>query len=269
MSSEEPVVLPPANVGGPNGKNKMSLSVDLRWIIVLLLVIIAVMLALWRPWQPKPSADGRTVSVMGEATVKATPDEYVFSPSYEFKNADKTVALQELTAKSAEVTAELKKLGVPENKIKTDSNGYERGQYYYEYDSATKGYTYTLGLTVTLNDQKLVQKIQDYLVGTSPTGSVSPYATFSDAKRKQLEVQARDEATKEARAKADQSAKNLGFKVGAVKNIDDSGFGGGVMPYATQGSALAEDTKSAAPSLAVQPGENDLNYSVTVVYYIR
>jgi SNF2 family DNA or RNA helicase len=46
------------------------------------------------------------VSVSGSATLKAEPDEYVFYPSYEFKNADKTAGLKELTAKSEEVVAE-------------------------------------------------------------------------------------------------------------------------------------------------------------------
>jgi uncharacterized protein YggE len=129
--------------------------------------------------------------------------------------------------------------------------------------------TYNLQLTVTLTNKDLVQKVQDYLVATLPTGGVSPQAGFSDSKRKQLESNARDEATKDARSKADQSAKNLGFRVGKVKSVDDgSGFGG--MPYATSKaeSAVALDI-AASPSLSVQPGENELSYSVTVVYTIR
>ncbi len=54
------------------------------------------------------------------------------------------------------------------------------------------------------------------MVTTAPTGQVSPRPNFSDAKRKELESKARDEATKDARAKADQSARNLGFKVGKI-----------------------------------------------------
>lgn len=273
MASEEPVVLPSTN-GGGSGNNKLSLSVDLRLVVIALLVIVVVMLVLWRPWQAKSGADARTISVTGEATVKATPDEYVFSPSYQFKNADKAAALKELTAKNDAIVAALKKLGVPDSGIKTNSNSYETGITPYDGGVSTNtrdSTTYVLNIVVTVGDKQLTQKVQDYLVTTTPEGgSVSPYATFSTAKQKQLEAQARDQATKEARSKADQSAKNLGFKVGDVKNIDDSGFGGGVMPYAANSTmGMAEDTKSAPPSLAVQPGENDLNYSVAVVYYIR
>jgi len=83
-----------------------------------------------------------------------------------------------------------------------------------------------------------------------------------------LENQARDEATKDARAKADQSAKNLGFKVAAVKAVNDgSGFGGYPYPTIDYAEGLkADDSRS---SLTIQPGENDLSYTVTVTYFIH
>src|SRR5690349_17605346 len=42
----------------------------------------------------------RTVSVTGEATLEAEPDEYVFYPTYSFKNASKDAALADMTKKS-------------------------------------------------------------------------------------------------------------------------------------------------------------------------
>ncbi len=104
---------------------------------------------------------------------------------------------------------------------------------------------------------------------TSPTGSVSPQATFSDAKQKELETQARNAAAKDARSKADEMAKNIGFKVVKVKSLtDDQGFGGVIRPmYATDSKAL--NAQEATPSLTVQPGENDLPYTITVEYYIK
>lgn len=215
------------------------------------------------------TGEDRTVSVTGEATIKATPDEYVFYPSYSFSDADKEAALAALSKKSDEVVAGLKKLGVADKEIKSNSDGYDSPRYYAPSPDDSDKVTYNLQLTVTLANKDLVQKVQDYLVATAPTGGVSPQADFSDSKRKQLESDARDEATKDARSKADQSAKNLGFKVGKVKSVDD-GSGFGDMPYATSkaesGAAL---DFAATPSLSVQSGENELSYSVTVVYEIR
>ena len=186
--------------------------------------------------------------------------------SYQFKNADKAAALAELTKKSDEIVKKLKDLGVPDSKIKTNSGGYDSPIYYLEDDDKTTP-TYTLSLTVTVTDKDVAQKVQDYLVTTSPLGAVSPQPNFSDAKRKELENKARDEATKEARQKADQSARNLGFAVGQVKQVTDgAGFGGIVYP--TRGLA-ADAVGAEVQKLSIQPGENELSYTVTVVYYVR
>jgi uncharacterized protein YggE len=269
--------MPNEEVPGPNkhsdkvtsgsSKVRLNFTFDLKYVVVFLLVVIAIMLLIWKPWSTAATSD-RTVSVTGESTLKAVPDEFVFYPSYHFKNADKEAALQEMTQKSDTIVDELVKLGVAEEKIKTDSSGY--GDVYFRApdDPASDETTYTLSLTVTASDKDQAQKVQDYLVTTQPTGSVSPQASFSEAKRNELESQARDQATKDARAKADQSAKNLGFKVGAVKSVQDGqGFDGGIYPM-TGGAepAIAEDSKR---QLAVQPGENELRYSVAVVYYVK
>jgi uncharacterized protein YggE len=252
--------------------NSINLKLDLRWVIVGLLVIIVLMFGVWRPWGSQVNDQSRTVSVTGDAKLKATPDEYVFSPSYQFKNTDKDAALKAVTDKQTEVVTGLKNLGVADSKIKANSSGYD---YNYYFDESADTYNYTLSLTVTLSDKALTQKVQDYLVTTSPSGAVSPQANFSDAKRKTLESKARDQATKDARAKADQSAKNLGFKVGKVKSVND-GTGFGTTPYCSgtlicpmAADSAAGSGKSSVSSLPVQTGENELDYSVTVVYYVK
>ena len=246
--------------------NKLTISINLKWIVVLLFVIIVAMVAVWRPWQAEPTNNDRIITVTGEAKIKADPDEYVFGPSYEFKNASKDAALAELTKKSDEITNKLKTLGVADNKIKTDSSGYN---YDYYFDSKSGENRYSLRLTVTANNKELAQTVQDYLVTTSPTGSVSPQANFSDTKRKELESQARDEATKDARSKADQSAKNIGFKIGKVKSVNDGAGFGGIVPLYGRGGVEQSVAADAKQSLAVQPGQNDLGYNVTVVYFVR
>ncbi|HSW37115.1 MAG TPA: SIMPL domain-containing protein [Candidatus Saccharimonadales bacterium] len=242
-----------------DGKNKFNLALDLRMVSLVLLAVIAAMLVIWKPWS-SPTTSGRTITVTGETKLSAKPDEFVFYPSYEFKNASKDAALAELTKKSDELVSKLKSLGVKDEKIKTNSSGYDYSVYY---DSKTQQSTYTLQLTVTVNDFTLAQKVQDYLVTTSPSGAVSPQADFSESKRKELENNARDGATKDARRRAEQMAKNLGFKLGKVKSVSDgTGFGGISLGL---NSAVA-DTQ---PQLKLQPGENDLDYSLTVVYFIR
>ena len=252
-------------------KKSFTFTFDYRVVVGVLLAVIIAMLLLWRPWEFRADANARTVQVTGEAKVTAVPDEFVFNPSYSFKNADKDAALKELTAKSDEIVKKLKELGVADNKIKTNSDGYSYPIYSDENSSVLapdtrQMPTYTLTFTITVGDKEKAQKVQDYLVTTTPTGSVSPQATFSDAKRKELESKARDEATKEARAKAEQSAKNLGFKVGAIKSVNDGNGFDDFYPAleSGMGTDVAQSSK-----LSLQPGENDLTYQVKVVYYIK
>jgi len=244
-----------------------------RIVSLILLAIIVAMVIVWRPWEGRFDAHSRTINVSGEATVKATPDEYVFYPSYSFKNTDRPAALAALEEKSAEVTAGLKKLGVADSAIASNSSGYDGGgislddTIRFQRPSPSDSSIYTLQITVTIGTRDLAQKVQDYLVTTAPTGSVSPQANFSDKKRKELESRARDEATKEARAKADQSARNLGFAIGPVKSVED-GTGFGVFPLSK--SDYAEDSATTSDrGLQIQPGENELSYSVAVTYYLR
>ena len=244
-------------------KRRLNLSLDPRVIIGLLLLVIVAMLLMWRPWDTSNDTSDRTVDVVGQTKIKAEPDEFVFYPAYDFSNNDREVALKEATEKSDDITAKLKELGVADSKIKTDTSSFEKG--YFPTDATNT--VYTLRLTVTVAGKEAAQKIQDYLVTTTPTGSVSPQGTFSEAKKKELENEAREAATKDARGKADQMAKNLGFKVGNVKAVSDSGGFGDVFPVMSRMEAT--DSSAMTRQLAVQPGENELSYSVTVTYYLR
>ena len=245
--------------------DSQTIILKLNWRLVSLVLGLALLVCvfLWRPWAPRYAANSRTVTVTGQTTIKETPDEFVFNPSYDLINADKAAALSALTAKQAEVVAGLKKLGLQDKNIKTNANGWRD----YSYDDTAKTYTYTFSPTVTVNNRDVAQKVQDYLVTTDPAGSVSPYAQFSEQLRKKLESSARDAATKDARAKAEQSAKNLGFKIGAIKSVDEAGGNGLIMPMLARSAAMA--TGAEEDKLAVQPGQNDLSYSVTVVYYVK
>jgi uncharacterized protein YggE len=249
-------------------RNKLSFALDLRIVVVLLVVVIIAMLALWRPWSASGvDAHTRTVNVRGEASLSAEPDEFVFYPTYEFTDSDKQTALNKLSNKTDEIVNKLKGLGVPSSKIKTNSNDYS-AKFYRPIDEPDSGNSYTLQLTITTSSKELAQKVQDYLATTAPSGTVSPQASFSDTRRKQLENQARTKATQDARNKADQMARDLGFSVKAVKSVaDNSGFGG-VIPLA-EGRATMSAPASDTKQLTVQPGENELTYTVEVTYYIK
>jgi uncharacterized protein YggE len=247
--------------------NQISINKSLIYKIIIagLLVIMAIMLGLWHPWS-SGADQGRTVSVSGEAKLKAAPDQYVFNPIYEFKNEDKSKALAEQTDKNNQIIAKLKELGVKDADIKNNASGYSNS--YSVEPASPEQTTYSLSLTITVSDKDLATKVQDYLVSTNPEGQVTPQAGFSEAKRKELENQARDMATKDARTKAEQIAKNTGAKLGKVKSIQDGG-GFGQPITALYEDSVASSSSATKQSMQIQPGENELNYAVSVSYYLK
>lgn len=294
-----------------NSKFNALKKLDYKIVAIVVLVVILLLVVLWHPWIRTYTANTRTVEVTGSATVKSTPDEFVFYPTYTSANSDKQAAVTELAKKSDDIVAKLKTLGVTDEMIKTNSSSSD-GKYMLTAMYPMPGdSSNTLQITVTVNSRELAQKVQDYLGTTGPTAAVSPTPSFSAAKQKQLQSQARDQAAKDAKNQAEQMAKNLGFKLGPVKTVEDGAGGGfvgrgGIMPMtfnasaagAPEAGAMAVDsvgttTASAMPAsgtisvssggvttaagptlvksagLAVMPGQDQVDYSVTVVYYVK
>lgn len=246
----------------PGSNNRLNFSINLKFIILLLLAVIAAMLLTWKPWDDTAKSV-RTIQVTGQATLKSTPDEFVFYPTYEFNNDNKTAALAELTKKNTEIVTKLKELGVPDAKIKTNAADY--GSKPYLMPVKPESSSYNLSLMITVSSKDLAQKVQDYLLTTLPSGAVTPQPAFSNDKRKKLETQARAKAERDARIKAEQSATNLGFELGKVKSISEGSGFGDIIPL--MGSRAADSVEGSA--LPIQGGENELNYSVSVTYFIK
>lgn len=234
-------------------KDTITITLDYRWVSLALLAVIAGMLLLWRPWQA--AAGQRTISVTGQATVKAEPDEYQFYPTYERPTTT------ELTSLSESIVAQLKVLGVPDSGIKNNASRY--GMYY----PVTEGDKQSsLSLTITVGDKALAQKVQDYLLTTDPSGSITPQPAFSTAKQKQLRDQARDQAVVDARKNAQKLVAGLGARLGAVQNVSEGQNYGGVMPMM---GAAEDKATSSSQTITVQPGKDEYSYEVSVTYALR
>ncbi len=244
---------------------KVSLQVDLRYVVVALVVALAVCIFLWKPWQGADTA--RTIEAKGSATIKAEPDEYQFSPSYQEKGTDRAAIQKTLTDKINTIVAELKKLGVAENKIVVASTTYDN------YWNDGSGEITSNSITITVDNKDLAQKIQDYLATTAPEGQVTPFPAFSESKRKELEAQAREKAVADAKKNAQAMAAQLDEDLGKVVTIVDDDQGG-VWPMMMKGgaaldvSASSEESRTVA-SLPVTPGEQEIVYNVKVKYQIK
>ncbi len=248
----------------------MNIRLDTKFVIVALLVIIAGLLVAWRPWT---ESSKRTIAVTGTATVRQAPDEFVFTPSYTETADTSQAAVSKVSETGNAVIAKLKELGAQESELKTDVNsgyGYPmpldvESSKPSNFGSTTAYYT----ITATIHNKELAQKILDYLVTTNTTYAVTPQSTFSKETRKKLENEARTKALTDARAKAVSTAESVGTRLSIVVSVSDLTGGGPIY--------LMEDQTAASPTLREQAttapilltGEQDLDFSVLVVYQIR
>jgi len=237
---------------------------NLLWVLVAFNILT---IFLWKPWDSAGSAD-RTITITGEATIEAEPDLFTFSPQYELTGDDQDGVLEKATVKANEVVDGLKELGVEDKNIKLSSSSYNNWWYDEEEDT---NYAY-VNLTVETENRDFAQEIQDYLISTGPEGQISPWSTFTEETQDTLELQAREQAIADAKEKATQSATELGTTVGRVVSVTEgNGFGGFPVAYAADALAIAEsaDGNEVARSLPIQPGENEFNFSITVVFEIK
>jgi uncharacterized protein YggE len=218
------------------------------------------------------ASSNRKISVTGTTTIAAEADQFVFTPYYQKTGTNQTKINTELSNISNTVTSKLKSLGVSDSSIKTDASTYNYDIYY---GNSGGDITGTLYITVTIKNKTLAQKVQDYLVTTSATGSSTPQVSFSVAKQKVLETQARNEALKEAKDKAQASASQLGATLGKVISVNDSTSNvtapspWQVTPASSAVDGSTATKSSSSSSYAIQPGLNDYNYSIDVTYELK
>lgn len=237
------------------------ISVDLRIVCAVLLAVIVALLVWTKPWSAS-SSSARTITINGEASVEAEPDEFQFSPTYQKKGTDRAAIQQELIAQVNAVIAKLKELGVEESDITLASSTYDN----YWNDGSSEVTSNTL--TINVDNKELSQKVQDYLITTSPEGQITPYSVFSNKKQKEVEKMARSEAIADAKEQAQKTADELGLKLGKVVSITDQ-QGGLIMPMMSGRAEASVAVDAVSSSLPVLPGKQDINYTVQVVYEIK
>ena len=250
-----------------------SIRLDLRFVVILLLLVIVGLLAYTKPWEARSK---KTVSVTGEGTVNAAPDQFTFSPTYEKKAVDSKESIKQVSEIGNGVVAKLKELGVKAEDLKTTVNtnpSFDPIPLSDSTDSSIRkpsSFGATYSITASVYDKKSAQAILDYLVTTPVLYGVSPQSTFRKETKTKLEAEARQKSLSDARAKAEQTVTGLGARLGAVESVSDlQQYGGPIIleDKVVSGSAIAPIQSSTTPIL--ETGTQDLTFSVTVVYRIK
>ncbi len=207
-------------------------------------------------------ANPKIVRTTGTAELKVTPDQALIQLGVEHQSATAKNAKTAVTDASRKILAALKGLGIDDKDIQTEYLDLQpmidnrKG-------SRITNFTAEQSLSVKVRDLSRLDDVMDAVMsaGANNIGGIE----YQSSELRKYKDQARDEAAKAAREKADALAKALGNQIGKTYSIEEvqqtEGFNflGGLAANATM-----DEERSRAPSTA--PGELTVKASVTVAF---
>ena len=206
------------------------------------------------------------IAVTGSANVSVKPDVARLNLGVEVTDTTVAGARSHAADAMTKVQTALKAKGVQEKDIRTQSLNITP-QYTQSPDRtvppAIRGYLVSNVLQVTVRNIDSASEVLDAAVAAGGNTVRVNGISFTVDQPEQFLSQAREEAVKNARARAEVLAKAAGVTLGAARSVTESGNGGPV----PLDRAVAAPAVANAPT-PVNPGEQQIQLTVSVVYDI-
>jgi uncharacterized protein YggE len=244
------------------------------------IVIFFVLLFVYSKWGPSfpvsvlTQSKGEPMVVSGMGKVTVVPDIAKVSIGLEEQGTNLKQVQQTADLKAKNLKAQIIKLGVSENAIKTTQYNVYPTYDYSERTQRITGYRVSTSYEVKVTNFDIVNDVITAATsaGANNIGGIS--LEVNDETKKEKLQEAREIAVKEAKQKAEGLARASGITLGKLINVtEDSMDGGYPRPYmALEKSAVgmggAADAVVASPA-NIEPGESELQVSVTLSYEVR
>jgi uncharacterized protein YggE len=245
------------------------------WLMVALLAALLIFVLSSVRYVGAGITPGNTISVSGYGESYSTPDIATFTYSVVSEKPTVAAAQADATAKANATTDYLAQAGIEKKDIQT-SNYSINPVYDYVQQACVngicpggrqvlRGYEVRQTTAVKVRD---TQKAGDLLAGVGGKGATEVSGlqfTFDNPNQGQDE--ARQKAIADAKAKADELAKELGVGIVRVVSFNESSGGNPPPVYYTKDAAVATQSAGSAP--AISTGQNKISSSVSVTYEIR
>lgn len=215
--------------------------------------------------QTTPPADARrTVTVVGLGRASATPDIARVTVGVDIVKPQLANALTEVNTKTSAIIAALKKAGVADADIRTlDFNVFPQQAYGPAGPGPITGYRVSNAVRVTVRDLSKAGAVLDAAVGAG--ANTVNNLTFTVENDQTVQADARTNAIKDAKAKAEALAAEAGAAVGQVMTISEIVIGGPspVMQNAASGIGAG------GGGVELAPGMQDISVQVQVTYELQ
>jgi uncharacterized protein YggE len=203
------------------------------------------------------------ITVIGEGSVSAAPDMAVVSTGVMTRSDTASEALSRNNSAMTRVMSVLKQHGIDQKDIQTSGFNVQPEFNYKnrEQPPAITGYRVTNGLTVKVHDLSVLATVLDALVQAGSNQISGVQFTFKDASS--LKDQARRNAYRNARARAELYAEEANVKLGTIQLITEGPIS---VPFPRRAQRMA--TAEAVSQVPIALGENVIRVTVTVMFNV-
>ncbi|KUG04384.1 hypothetical protein ASZ90_018150 [hydrocarbon metagenome] len=247
----------------------MNLSINksknkVHYLILISVLMISLLFMTTSPVlaedNPAPNVPVVVVSAIG--TVNVVPDQALISMAILKTDPNLNRALESNNSTTENVIAAMKNAGISEVDIKTSNfSVYPEYDYSETGQNKIKSYQVRNEISVLVRDLNKVGSILDTAISSG--ANTLNYVNFKKADTSAAENQALVQAVKRAREKAGILSTAAGLTVGRLVSITE-GYG---QPVFYSNTVYAEDIKGmGGASVPINPGELQINASVTIVY---
>lgn len=212
-----------------------------------------------------PADQPHTISVTGFGTAYGAPDTGSAQIGVQTRDTDPTKAVSDNTVRMTAIISALKAQGIDPKDIQTTNFSVSTQQNNDPQTGLPRGpITFIVDNTVVITVRDLT-KVGQVLSASIDAGANNiEGVSFSVADQTALEAQARDMAMADAKARAEQLAKDAGVTLDAPMSISENSSG----PIAfTRNFAAAGAVPSAA--VPIQTGQEQVQLQVNVVYLMH
>lgn len=203
-------------------------------------------------------------TVSGEGKVTVIPDTAIVNLGISVSKLTVKEAQSEANRIINKVSDDTKRLGIESKYIQTRNYSI-----YPEYDYQTQphkinSYRVTATLTITVKDFDKINQVIDTATTDGANTVSGIQLTVDEDKQKDLLVNAREIAIKEAKSKAESLARAAGITLGRIVNVQESGASPRYYP-----AMYAAVDAEAKTSTNIEPGSTDITAAVTLSYETR
>lgn len=225
------------------------------------LLLLAAVPAFAQMTQPTVGVNGTLLNVSSNAEATRIPDVARISAGVVTQAVDSNSALRANAQQMDKVMAAIKKSGIAERDVQTSGVNLNP-QYKYEDNKAPQiiGYQASNTVNIKVRDISKLGHVLDALAENGANQINGPM--FSIDQPEPVYDQARLDALKQAKTRADTYAKALGLRVVRIVSIDENN-NGGFQPMAVLSAAPRAAKEFNSP---ISPGETTVSVTLNVVF---